>query len=432
MKNNNIFIKSTLCLLIGGLITRLIGFVIRIYYTRIIGIEGTSLFSVVMPTYSMLITLATFMLPVTISKLVAENKQKSVSIMQNAALLIFFVNLIVIVSMYFFSGFIASTLLNEPRVKVILICMSLTLPFISISSIIKGYFLGKQRTMPYMVSNVLEQVLRFALIITALPYLMNLSTLHAICGFVMLTIISEIFSIIIFMFFIPKNSTITLSDLKYQKVIRDDILKTSVPSVSSRIIGNIGYFFEPIILTNLLIYSGYTQNYVLTEYAAFNAYAIGVLTAPAFFIQALSQTIIPEISKYVSSCNYLMVKKRVRESMLFTFLVGSVFSIVIYNFRDPLLMLLYNSNIGSDYIKMLAPIFALFYLEGIMYSVMQATGYANTGFKITLIGVIIKMIVLSVLSLCHIGLLSLVYAEIINILFVVVVSFRVLLKEKLI
>ena len=65
MKNK--FIKSTLILILGGLVTKLLGFVIKIVYTRIIGQEGISLFMLVMPTYSLFITIAQLGLPIAIS-----------------------------------------------------------------------------------------------------------------------------------------------------------------------------------------------------------------------------------------------------------------------------------------------------------------------------------------------------------------------------
>ena len=72
MKNK--FIKSTIILIIGGLITKLLGFVIKIVYTRMIGEDGISLFMLVTPAYSLFITIAQLGLPIAISKLVAENK----------------------------------------------------------------------------------------------------------------------------------------------------------------------------------------------------------------------------------------------------------------------------------------------------------------------------------------------------------------------
>ncbi len=431
LKKNN-FITATLYLLVGGAITRAIGFVIRIIYTRMIGNEGIALFSLVMPTYSMLITIATLALPITISKLVAEEKRRSISIMGNASIIILLLNFIVIFSMILCSDFIATTLLNEPRSKYLLIAMSLTLPFVSISSIIKGYFLGKQKTFPYMVSNVLEQILRLIIIIIIIPKLLMISVLHAVIGLISLTIISEIFSIIIFLFFLPKKVYLKKEDITYNKQVKDDILSLAIPTVSSKVIGNIGYFFEPIILTNFLIFSGYSLNYILREYGAYNAYAISILTMPAFFIQALSQTIIPEISKFYHLNDKLMVKKRIRQVLLFTFIVGLAFSIFIFIFRDFLLHTLYNTNLGSDYIKILAPFFVIFYLEGIFYSIFQAIGKAKSAFKISLVGVIIKIISLLILALCKIGMYALVIAEIINIIIIISLSYILIKQEKLI
>ncbi len=426
----NIFLTSTLILVIGGFITRILGFIIKIIYTREIGTEGVALFSIVMPTYSLLITFATLALPITISKLVSEGKRRSISIMSNASFLILVINIIIITVTIYFSEFISNNLLNEPNAKYILIAMSLTLPFVSISSIIKGYFLGKQNTLPYMISNILEQILRLIVIIIAMPYLLEKSIVHAVAGLMILSIFSEIFSVIIFMFFIPKKININKKDLKYNPVIKNEILSFALPTISSRIIGNIGYFFEPIILTNFLIYSGYQTSYILTEYGAYNAYSISLLTMPAFFIQALSQTLIPEISKYKISNNINMIKRRIKQILISTLIIGTIFSAFIYFFREQLLYILYETTSGSDYIKILAPFFILFYLEGILYSILQGLGKVKSVFKISLLGVIIKLIFLAILSLCHIGIYSLIISEIINIIFIVIYSFIVIKKEK--
>lgn len=86
----NKFITSTLILMLGGAITRLLGFVIKIMYTRIIGEAGVSLYAIVMPTYSLLITIASLSLPIAISKMVAEHKEKVVRFYFLRHLLFFF------------------------------------------------------------------------------------------------------------------------------------------------------------------------------------------------------------------------------------------------------------------------------------------------------------------------------------------------------
>ena len=123
-----------------------------------------------------------------------------------------------------------------------------------------------------------------------------------------------------------------------------------------------------------------------------------------------------------------MIKKRLKQALLYSFLIGFVSSVFILWFRDPLLTLLYNTTRGSDYILALAPFFVLFYLEAPLSSTLQALDQSKTTMKITLYGMILKLLLLPILSLLHIGLYSLVISEICNIIFVVSLHIRVILK----
>lgn len=421
----NLFIKSTLILILSGFLTKMLGFIIKVIYTRIIGEYGISLFTIATPTYSLLLTISTLAIPISISKLVSENKGRSIRILTSAAFLILSINFLLILIIFLTKDFIAINLLKEPLAAPILMAFALTLPFVSISAVLKGYFAGKQNMVPHAISNILEQIVRLIIIVTILPILMKKSVMYAVLGLILLTILSEISSIIVFLFFLPKHINYKTNLLPSKKHTKD-ILNISLPTVSSRIIGNIGYFLEPIILTNLLLFSGYTNAYILREYGAYNAYSLALLTMPGFFIAAISTSLLPEISKFHGERNSSMVKRRIKQSLLFALLIGIFFSFIIFTFRDKLLFTLYNTTNGSDYIKILAPFFVLFYLEGVLTSALQALGHAKITMNITLWGVILKLLVMAILSLCHIGIYSLVIAEIINILFVVLINFKYL------
>ena len=138
MKSKNIFIKSTLILILGGIITKILAFIIRIIYTRIVGAEVLGLYSLVTPTYSLLITIATLALPTTISKLIAENKHNNLKIISTSTVLIMAINFVVVLFMLFTAKFIAVNLLHEERCYLLIIAMSLTFPIISISSCSKN------------------------------------------------------------------------------------------------------------------------------------------------------------------------------------------------------------------------------------------------------------------------------------------------------
>ena len=75
MKNK--FIKSTIILIIGGLITKVLGMIIKIVQTRTIGTEGISEYMLVLPTLNLFITLCNLGVPIAITKLISEKKNSS-------------------------------------------------------------------------------------------------------------------------------------------------------------------------------------------------------------------------------------------------------------------------------------------------------------------------------------------------------------------
>lgn len=415
--------------MLGGFITKILGFIIRIIYTRMVGNDAIGLYSLVMPTYSLLLTIATLSLPIVISKLISENKVKSLKILSSATIITVVLNIIVITIIYFTKDFIAITLLNDSRTSILLMAMALTFPFISISSILKGYFFGKQKMLPNTISNIIEQIIRIILIYLFIPSLVSKGITESVMGLILISIGTELASILTFLVFLPKKFTINKKDLKPDLSTTKAILNISLPTVSSRLIGNIGFFFEPIILTNVLLFAGYSMNFILTEYGAYNAYSISLLTMPSFFIQAISSSLLPEITRFYYSKNYKMVKRRFKQALIISLLTGLFFSTLIYIFRDYLLITLYNTTNGSNYIRLLAPFFVLFYIEGPLQSVLQAISKAKTCMLITLVSTIIKTISMAILSLCHIGMYSLVISEIINIIIVVLLLFKSIKKE---
>ena len=417
----NKFIASTFILMLSGLSTKVLGLIIKVIFTRIVGSTTISLYTIVMPTYSLILTIGTFAMPTTIAKLIAQKNSKKV--LNKALKIIVLLNISIILIMFLSSRFIAGTLLKEPNAYYLLIAMALTLPFSSIACIFKGYFYGIQKNYPHVLSNTIEQIIRLILILTVIPKLIEYSYVHAAVGLILTFLFTEGASIITFSFCMNKDDLKTMFSFKNNNFDSKEILSLSVPSVSSRIIGNICYFFEPIILTNILLFKGYSNSFILSEYGAYNAYAISTLTIPSFFINAISLALIPEISKYNEEGNILYVKKRLKEGIFFSFIIGLFSSFIIYIFRYRLLLFLYKTTLGVDYIKYLEPFFILFYFENIFASFMQAIGKAKITLRITVVSSIIKLVSLASLSFLKIGIYSLLISEIINILFVVSINY---------
>jgi len=418
----NKFVKSTIILMIGSLITRALGFVIRIVFTRIIGSDGINLYSMIMPTYSLLITLAQMGFPIAISNLIAKNNKSSKKILFSIIPVSFLINILIMFLIFLFAPVLSNSLLKNPDTYYPIISIAFVIPFISLSSIIRGYFFGKQRMLPHTISNVIEQIIRLVIILVLLPIVMKYGTIFSVTCFILFNIISEIISIIVFLFFVPKNFIIKKSDIKPDMETAKEIMEIALPSTSSRIIGNIGFFFEPIILTNVLMFVGYSYSFIIKEYGVYNAYVIPVLTIPSFFITALSTAIIPEISRY--SNNKIMIRKRLKQSLLISFIIGFCSSLLIMLFPEYILTTIYDTLNGVNYVKFLAPFFMLFYLEGPLISVLQGLNEAKYSMKVTFFGIVLKLLSMLVLSLFHIGIYGLIISEVINILFVLYFNFK--------
>jgi len=413
MKNK--FIKSTLILLIGGIITKILSFIIKIYFTRVIG-DGINIYSLIMPTYSLLVTITQLGFPIAISNIIAKGEKSGKNVMFSIVPISIILNIILIITVALSAKYLAVNLLHEKDAYYPIIAMSFVLPFISLSSIIRGYFFGKQQMMPHSISNIIEQLFKLFIVIVILPHLLKYGTIVAVCGYILISILSETISIIVFLLYLPKGFVIKKADIKPDFGTIKDVLAISLPSVGSRIIGNIGYFLEPIILTAVMIQAGYSNTYIIRQYAIYNTYVIGILIVPTFFLAALSTSLLPEISKNIN--NNEKVRRLFKKVMLASFILGIVANTFIYFTASYILKILFNTQDGLTYIKFLSFFFILFYFEAPLTSILQAYNEASYVMKTTIIGIIVKILSMTLLSFLKIGIYSLILAEIINIIVV--------------
>ena len=393
MKNNK-FIKSTIILLVGGFITKILGMIIKIVMTRLIGPNGIGLYMLVMPTFMLLITIAQLGFPIAISKLVAENNHNNKNLVLGLIPISMILNIIIIVFMIIFAPFLAKNLLHEPSLNKALISISLVLPFISISSMLRSYFFGKQNMLPHVISNITEDVIRLITIIIGVPIFLKSGTINAIIFIILSNIISELTSILVLFLFLPKKFKISKKDLVPNKNNVKKVLDISIPSTSSRIIGSITSFLEPIILSFILINNGYNNNYFIREYGIITGYVMPLLLLPSFFTSAISQALLPIVSKSYSNRNYKYTKNKIKQGITLSLLIGIPVTIIFELLPHIPLKLIYDTTEGITYIRILAPFFLLYYIESILISSIQGMGKAKEAMKITLQSAIIKIIIL--------------------------------------
>lgn len=341
----------------------------------------------------------------------------------------FILNLLLILLMFLTTKYISTNLLGNKYTYYPLLACTLTLPFISIGYIIKGYFYGKQNMTPHMISNITEQLFRLTLISLIIPKITKYGSQITVTIYILLNIITESISIIIFIFFLPKNKTIKKEDLKLDYHETKEILSISIPSISGRLLGNLAFFLEPIILTKILITKNLPISYITQEYAIYNTYTLSTLLIPSFIISAISNSLLPEISNLYSKKNIKVLKKRIKQSLTLSLIIGISCSIIIYLFASPILNFLYHTKEGLKYLKILTPFFFLYYLEAPLCSILTGINKIKTSTLISTTGIVLKTLLITIFCILNYKIYSLIIAEIINIIYVVSLNIITIKKE---
>ena len=407
---NNKFIKSSL---------------IKILIARTLGSKGLGLYMLILPTFMLLINISQLGFPLSLSKLVGEEKNNNKRLYLSVLPIILIINLIIMLTIIILSPFISNILLHSKDSYLSILTISFVIPFTSISSICRSYFFGKNKMFPHIISNITEDIVRLLIIYFGINHFIKLGIPLTVAFLVGTNIISELSSTIILIIFLPKNISFKRTDFIPSKLYIKENLKISIPTTSSRIIGSIAYFLEPIILTHSLLSIGYSSKYILKEYGIISGYVIPLILLPSFFTSAISQALLPTLSKAYQRKDKKVITKNLSLSIILSLIISLISTIILICFPSFLLQLIYHTNEGITYIKFLAPITILEYLEYPLSVTLDSFGKSKDNLLVALISLLLRISLLYILSYLRIGLYSLIITISINIL----ITFILLLKK---
>lgn len=416
------FFKSTIILLIGGLLTKVLGMIIKVIMTRIVGLDGISLYMLVFPTFSLFMTISQLGLPTAISKIISEdthnNKNTVLSIIPVSILFnTFLIGIIILISP------LLSSLLNDDKSYLPILSIAIVLPFDSLSSILRGYFFGKEKMLPHILSLLTEQIIRLLLIIFFIPNILYKGLSITVSYLIGINMISEFISFLVLILFV-KDKKIRKKDLIPNKKEIKNIFSIAIPTTTSRLIGSISYFFEPIIITTLLLNNGYDIKYIVEEYGIIEGFVLPLLLMPSFLTNALSSALIPDISKKYVNKDIKGIKRRIKQVVKISLIIGIIVSIILYINPEFYLKFIYKTDKGSNYLKELIPFFILLYLQYPFESILQGLNKSKDIMKNNIIGIISKISIIIILSFFNIGLYNLIIAIIVNIIVITILHLK--------
>lgn len=424
---NNLLIKNIIILLVSGALAKVLGMLGKIIYTRIAGVNVVGLYTMITPTFMLIISICQFSFPISISKISAEEKYDNKSLLKSAYFVGSIISIILIVILILTSNLIALSLHNKLLAPTIL-SISAIIPFVMISSVQRGFLHGKEDMLPASITNVTEEIIKIILILFLLPIAISKGDITSVIFLILFNVITESSNILFMQKAISKNY-ISNKKGKVNKKIIKEILSISIPTTSVRLIASIGFFLEPIILTNTLLSNGYSPNYITMEYGIINSYIVPLLSIPSFFSISIASALLPNITKAYANKKYDEFNRKLLKLMFLSMLVGAVCLTIILIFPNEILKLVYNVNFGINYIYLIGPFFLILYMQPTLSVALQAMDKTNKLFLTSTISVIIKYSALYVLGKIGFGMNALIFAMIAGIVTTTSLVLIIVLKE---
>ena len=144
------FLKNVLILLIAHVFIKVCGVLNKIYLTNREGFgdEGNAIYSSAFQIYALFLTISSIGIPNAVSKLVSEklaigDTKGAYKVFKIAIITFGFIGFLCSITLFAGADYIATTLIQIPEAKLSLLALSPSLFFVSITSVIKGYFNGR-------------------------------------------------------------------------------------------------------------------------------------------------------------------------------------------------------------------------------------------------------------------------------------------------
>lgn len=360
MKKNS-FVYGSILLTLVNFFIRFIGFSYDIVLSKLIGAEGIGLFQMIMPVLMIFLIITTAGIPTAVSKLIAEynskNNYDAVRKTYKVALL-FALALSIGLSLILitFSKFIALKIFRSQEALRCIYFLPPAMVLISMTSVIRGYYYGLKMMGTASISEIVEHVTRFIIVIGLLYYIYPLDPIQgaliAICGIS----IGEFFDLIWLLFmqirFTKKLPYVIPTPIKMIKLLWQ-ILTISAPLTISGLFNVTLQFVNAILIPHGLMASGYTSSEAIATFGRVMGMAMPLTYLPYFVTSALVINIIPNLSEQVFLKNYKPVRNTIHLAIKITLLVSIPLTALYVFFAKPLAICLYSDPKASEAIYMM-------------------------------------------------------------------------------
>ncbi len=376
----------------ASLLMRTVGVSFQVHVSNRVGAETMGLFSLLSGVYGFALTLATSGIHLGVTRLVVEaigrhETGRIRNVMRRASLYCILFGLGAAFLLFFLAPVIGECWLKDTRTISSLRLLAITLPLISLSSAWSGYFTAVRRTYKNAAVQVSEQAIKIAATMYLLAFLIPTGTEGTCCALVLGGALAEFLSFLM-------EATLYVADRR--RHFADHKVKTPPQGEGRELVGiTLPIAFTAYIRSGLITLqhilipqglrnSGSSHAAALVAYGSIQSMALPVVLYPAALISSFSGLLVPEMAE----SSVQNAQKRISYMICRVFSLALLFSIgvagILVCFSHELGTLLYPNTDAGRYIRILAPLIPIMYLDTATDAMLKGMGEQVYSMKINI------------------------------------------------
>lgn len=383
-------LKSVALISVFSVLTRLLGFLLRIFLSRTIGAEALGLYQVALSVFMVLLTVVSSGLTLIISRMtasyrVSQDKKATASLITSGLLLALVVSVILCAIILIFKNLFAHLFTDENCVNILIILLP-SLIFSAIYSVFRGAMWGHDNYFALCVTELFEMVIKIAFSVLLLNASMSVlqSATTVAWAFTLSCVFSAVLVVILYFFYGGKLG-------KPTRIYRT-ILSRSAPITGVRIAGSLVQPLIALILPARLMLAGYTASQAMSIYGIALGMTFPLLFLPTALTGSLSTALVPDISMAMAQNDSSHIQKRVTASINFTLFISFLVVPIFVAIGDKIGLFLYGEALSGTLLQFSSWIMIPMGVTNITSAILNSVGLEVKSFINYIIGGIFTFI----------------------------------------
>lgn len=404
------FMQGVVTIMFSQILIKVLGLIYTLYLTNREGFgdAGNAIYASGYQIYALLLTISSIGVPNAISKLVSERlavgDNRGANKIFKVALATFgIIGTCGTMLLFFGAHTIAYNWIEIPESELTLIALSPAIFFVSISSVMRGYFNGRKSLKTTARAQTLEQIFKTTLtiaIVEIVAYVTSTSTEMMAAGANVATTVATFSSFVyLFIYYRMRRKEIGTEinqsvNYKYEnvKTIVKKILMVSIPLTLSSIMTSFNKNIDSFTVKRIL--STYmTSDMAKTLYGQLAGKIDTVTNLPLAINIAFATALVPAISAAKAKNDKETATKRTSFSLLTSMLIGLPCVVGLIVFAQPILNLLYpNAKQGALLLQLISISVIFSILDQTINGALQGFGKVMVPAIALGIGCLVKLI----------------------------------------